>query len=209
MPDRKAKCPFDVHPAVAMVKKWVADLPAKTGRSLDEWSAVARTHGGAAPKRADIVDTLKTEYGLGTITCWQIYEYTWGQATWEGDDATYLANAVKYVDDQYRGAKAHFRPLFDAVMAHVRASLPGVKVCPCKTIVPFYRDRVFAEVRPATKTRFELCLALESTPYMAPLMVNPRAKGNNRLRHMIALTGIDDFNATAKKWLKKAYEMDA
>ena len=28
---------YSIHPGVVMVQKWVAELPAKTGRSLDEW----------------------------------------------------------------------------------------------------------------------------------------------------------------------------
>jgi hypothetical protein len=30
-----SKSPYSVHPGVAMVQKWMAELPAKTGRSLE------------------------------------------------------------------------------------------------------------------------------------------------------------------------------
>ncbi|CAN5132737.1 hypothetical protein BH11PLA2_BH11PLA2_41990 [soil metagenome] len=202
------KHPYDVHPGVAMMQKWVADLPAKTGRTLDEWSEVARKLGKKSNARKDIISKLKEEYGHGSNTAWHIYEYTFGRATWDGDADVYLANAAQYVDDQYAGTKAHFRPLFESVLAFVR-TLPGVKVCPCKSMVPFYRERVFAQVRPATKTRFEVCLALEETPFGGLLLLNPRAVGSDRQRHMIAMEAENDFNATAKKWLKKAYEQDA
>ena len=33
---------YDVHPGVAMVQKWEAELPAKTGRSLAEWAELVR-----------------------------------------------------------------------------------------------------------------------------------------------------------------------
>jgi hypothetical protein len=33
---------YSVHPGVAMVQKWIADLPAKTGRDLDSWMAFIR-----------------------------------------------------------------------------------------------------------------------------------------------------------------------
>ena len=29
--------PYSVHPGVLMVQKWITDLPAKTGRSFEEW----------------------------------------------------------------------------------------------------------------------------------------------------------------------------
>ena len=28
---------YDVHPGVAMVQKFVAELPGKTGKTLDQW----------------------------------------------------------------------------------------------------------------------------------------------------------------------------
>ena len=35
----KSKNPYSVHPGVAMVQKWIADLPKKTGRTLEQWIA--------------------------------------------------------------------------------------------------------------------------------------------------------------------------
>jgi hypothetical protein len=37
MPTKAAKSIYSVHPGIAMVQKWVKELPQKTGRSLDEW----------------------------------------------------------------------------------------------------------------------------------------------------------------------------
>jgi hypothetical protein len=39
----KKKTLYSVHPGVAMVQKWVATLPEKTGRSLEEWIALVET----------------------------------------------------------------------------------------------------------------------------------------------------------------------
>ncbi|HJY86909.1 MAG TPA: hypothetical protein VKE24_08740 [Candidatus Acidoferrales bacterium] len=33
---------YGVHPSVAMVQKWVAELKEKTGRSLEEWIALVK-----------------------------------------------------------------------------------------------------------------------------------------------------------------------
>jgi hypothetical protein len=35
----KRKSLYGVHPGVAMVQKWIRDLPGKTGRTLEEWMA--------------------------------------------------------------------------------------------------------------------------------------------------------------------------
>ena len=35
-----------------------------------------------------------------------------------------------------------------------------VKACPCKTMVPFYRTHVFAQIKPSTNSRIDLGFAL-------------------------------------------------
>src|SRR6202012_4520750 len=89
-----------------------------------------------------------------------LVEYTNDTATWDGDPELYLQQAVKYVDDMFAGGKAQLRPIFDLLMAEVRKLGADVRVCPCKTIVPFYRNHVFAQANPATKTRIDLGFAL-------------------------------------------------
>ena len=37
---------YSPHPGVAMVQKWIAELPAKTGRSLDAWVALIQASRG-------------------------------------------------------------------------------------------------------------------------------------------------------------------
>ena len=97
----------------------------------------------------------------------------------------------------------------DRVRSFVRTLGDDVKVCPCKTIVPFYRKRVFAELKPATKTRLELSFPLGEIVEEPPLKRNPRANDKDRLRHTIDLAGPKDFGAVAKKYLKLAYKLDA
>ncbi len=203
----KSRSLYDVHPGVAMVRKWVAELPAKTGRTLEQWADVYRKLEKKYPARRELTAFAKQEYGLGSITADQIWEYSFGKQTWEGDDATYLAHAVEYVDDAYR-SKPHFRPLFEKLVDFARTLGDDVRICPCKTMVPLYRKRVFAEMRPATKTRFELALCLVDVPFDELLQLNPRAKGNDRQRHIIRMETEKDFTATVKKWLKTAYQQD-
>lgn len=198
---------YDVHPGVAMVAKWVADLSAKTGRTLEQWSDVCRKL-PQEPRKANVA-VLKSEYGLGTVTAEQIYEFTFAHQTWDGDPVNYLRMADEYVAGQYAGAKAALFPIFETVVSHVRTLGKDVKVCPCKTIVPFYRTRVFAQISAPTRTRVELAFVLGEVPFDPPLLPNPKAKGNDRLRHLMHLAAPGDFNAAAKKWLAAAYKADA
>lgn len=198
---------FDVHPGVAMVRKWADELPAKTGRTLDQWAEVVRRCGRKTIREQ--AAWLKEHHGFGSNTAWHIAEYAADSATWDGDPDIYLRQAAGYVEGMFAGAKAGLRPIFEALVAAARDLGGDVKVCPCKTIVPFYRNHVFAQVKPATKTRLEFAVAIGDRKPTGKLRPNPRAKGNDRLTHLFELTTEKDVAAEVRKWLKVAYDADA
>ncbi|MFO0937168.1 MAG: DUF5655 domain-containing protein [Gemmataceae bacterium] len=197
---------YQVHPGVGMVKKWVDALPEKTGKTIEEWSLeLSRLKfPDSAARRA----WLKSEHGFGTNEASWMAEYSQGKHTWDFVPEIYLEQARKHVEAQYAGPKTDLKPILDAILDFARGLGDDIRICPCKTMVPIYRNRVFAEVRPATRTRVELALALDETPMNEPFVANPRARGNDRLRHLLCFHELKDFNATAKKWLKKAYALD-
>jgi hypothetical protein len=198
---------FDVHPGVAMVKKWADELPAKTGRTLDQWAEVVRRCGRETVR--DRAAWLKGQHGFASNTAWWIAEYAADSATWEGDPEIYLRQAAGYVEGMFAGAKAGLRPIFEALVAAARELGGDVKVCPCKTIVPFYRSHVFAQVKPATRTRLEFAVAIGDRRPTGKLRPNPRAKGNDRLTHLFELSAEKDVTPEVRKWLKIAYDADA
>jgi hypothetical protein len=199
---------FDVHPGVAMVQKWVAELPAKTGRTLDQWAELIRKL--KQPTAKEKRDHLKAEYGLGTVAAGWLAEAADGTATWDADPESYLRAADDYVAAMYAGAKAHLYPIFEKLIETGRALGDDVLVCPCKTMVPLYRARVFAEIKPTTRTRVDLSLALDEVAESGVLKVNEqRVKKGDRLTYIIALESPKDVTAEVKKWLKAAYKKDA
>jgi uncharacterized protein DUF4287 len=67
-----SKTLYGVHPGVAMVEKRIAEMKMKTGRSLEEWIALATKEG---PKEDKARRTwLKTKHNLGTNSAWWISE---------------------------------------------------------------------------------------------------------------------------------------
>src|SRR5436309_2229087 len=70
---------YDVHPGVAMVRKWTDELPARTGRTLDEWADLVRRCGRDGLK--DRAAWLKERHGFGSNTAWWIAEYAADSAT--------------------------------------------------------------------------------------------------------------------------------
>src|SRR5207249_1895814 len=104
---------YSVHPGVAMVQKWVAELKEKTGRSLDEWIELVRKEG--PPEEKDRRDWLKTEHGFGTNSAWWIAERAKPaseRGIHEDDPESYLKAAEQYVEGMFAGSKAGLRPIY-------------------------------------------------------------------------------------------------
>jgi Domain of unknown function (DUF5655)/Domain of unknown function (DUF4287) len=204
---KAAKSIYSVHPGVAMVMKWVADLKEKTGRTLEEWSALIRKEGPATV--AERGRWLKEKFKIGSNTAWWLAERADGQPTWDESPEAYLAIAPKYVDDMFSGPKTALRPIYEDLLKLGRSLGDDAKFCPCKTIVPFYRNHVFAEVKPATQKRIDFGLALGDTKATGKLIDTGGFKKKDRITHRIALEHIKGIDAELNKWLRVAYERDA
>lgn len=198
---------YSVHPGVAMVMKWVADLKEKSGRSLEEWQTYIRKNGPddlAARRR-----WLKEKHGIGTNTAWWLAERADGQPTWDESPDAYLAIAPTYVDGMFSAGKAGLRPLADSLMKLAREVGADIKLCPCKTIIPFYREHVIAEIKPSTRTRIDFGLALgKGTAFTARLKDTGGIAKKNRITHKVEITKPEDIDAEVKKWLRLAYDRD-
>ena len=197
---------YDVHPGVLMMQKWVAELPQKTGRSLEQWTRLVKKQGPTTEKERR--EWLKTKHQLGTNSAWWIAEHSVGKGGEDSDPQSYLAAAVKYVDEMFGGAKAGLRPIYQALLELGRGLGPDVKVCPCKTIVPFYRKHVFAQVKPSTRTRIDFGLALRKTKTPKRLIATGGLSKGDRLTHRFEIGSLSDIDAEVKTWLRKAYDLD-
>lgn len=200
---------YSVHPGVAMLQKWVAELKPKTGCSLDEWIKHIRVMG---PKDEKLCrEWLKEKHKLGTNTAWWLAEKAFAAPGALSDDSpeAYLAACPAYVENMYAGPKAALRPVHDAIVKLAQQLGDDVKICPCKTIVPLYRRHVFAEIKPATNKRIDLGFALEDEPFTSRLLDTGGRAKKNRITHRVALTSPDEIDLQVKRWLKQAYERDA
>ena len=211
MPARKTsgKSRYGVHPGVAMVQKWVGELKAKTGRSLEEWLAFMKKEGPAT--EAARRDWLKTKHCLGTNSAGWLAERSVGKGGEEDSPEAYLRAAARYVEEMYAGGKSHLRPIYDALLDLGLAAGPDAKACPCKTMVPLYRNHVFAQIKPTTQTRIDLgfCfLKLGKKPPKRFIDTGGARKGD-RITHRVEITSPAQIDAEVKHWLKTAYELDA
>jgi hypothetical protein len=196
---------YSVHPGVAMVQRAIAKLPAKTGRTLEEWIALIKKR-GVTDIRATR-DWLKREHKLGTNYATWLAERAAGKSE-DGDPDKYLEMAERYVDEMFSGAKAALRPIYDALLKFALAIGKDVKACPCKTIVPLYRNRVFAQIKPATRSRIDLGLSLGDMKTPKRVIETGGLKKNDRITHRIEIRSHADIDGEMTRWLLKAYQLD-
>jgi len=197
--------PYSPHPGIGMVRNWIDTLKEKTGRSLEEWLRLIEEQGPADEKERR--DWLKSEHGLGTNSAWWLAERSVGKGEEDGDPDLYLQSALGYVDAMFAGREA-LRPVYDALLELGLSLGPDVKACPAKTIVPFYRKHVFAQIKPATKTRIDLGFALRDTPATGRLIDTGGFAKKDRITHRIPVASLADIDGEVRSWLRKAYEMD-
>jgi predicted transport protein len=201
--------PYDLHPSVAYVQTVLANLRTKTGRTAEEWVKQIRSQGLVEPKA---IQTWLKAQGLGGTQAGLVIQRARTAPGHAFDDTPegYLAAAPRYVEGQYGGKKAALRPLFEQIVTLVRGLGPDVKVCPCETIVPFYRNHVFAEVKPLA-SRLDLGLALGDPAKVKDPGGRLKDTGGftkkDRITHRVEITDEDDL-ATALPWLQRAYERD-
>ena len=201
-----AKSLYSVHPGVAMVQKWIKELPEKTGRSVDQWIALVRESGPATEKERR--EWLKKEHKLGTNSAWWIAERVEGKGSEEDSPEAYLQTAEEFVETQYSGARAALRPFYDQLLKLGFSMGKEVKACPCKTMVPLYRNHVFAQIKPSTNTRIDLGLALGNMKTPKRLIDTGGYEKKDRITRRIEVTSKADIDDDLKRWLRKAYEMD-
>jgi hypothetical protein len=202
---KAAKSTYDVHPSLSMFQSVLAGLKQKIGKDLEEWIKFVEKEGPASEEDRRL--WLKTRHGLGTNYAWWIAERSVGKGD-DGSQETYLQQAEEYVEEMYSGAKESLRPIFEALLSLGRSLGKDVRVCPCQTIVPLYRKHVFAQIKPTTRTRIDLGLALKDTRVPKRLINTGGFAKKDRISHRIEITSLKDIDAEVKKWIKVAYEMD-
>jgi predicted transport protein len=165
-------------------------LMARTGQPLEHWVALVQASG--LDKFSDQMALLKTAHGIGH-----------GHASFicQAAKGRFEADPNDMLDGQYKGKEA-LRPLYEAI-AHYAAGLgPDVGIDPGKTAVSLRRNKKFANVVPASKTRIDLGLNLKGHPGTDRLLPE---KPGAMCTHKVKLESTGDFDAEVKAWMKEAY----
>ena len=201
---------YSIHPSIAYTQAIISNLQKKTGRSLEEWVSAVKQKGPAGEKA--IQEWLKG-HGLGSTQAWIVAERAVlanpSHAFLEDTPEGYLKAAETYVAAMYEGKKAPLKPLYDALLKLGLSLGKDVKACPCKTIVPLYREHVFAQLKPTTQSRLDLGLSLKDTPGKGRLISTGGFAKKDRISHRMEVKSLSDINDELRGWLEQAYQLGA
>ena len=103
----------------------VASLKEKTGKSMEQWTALARKSGKA--KHGELVAWLKSEHGIT-----HGYANLIAHGTLKSDSGAKIAAGDDLVAEMFAGDKAALRPIFDALMKAILAFGDDIEQSPKK-----------------------------------------------------------------------------
>ncbi len=113
------------------------------------------------------------------------------------------------VDAIFTEQKSWLRPIYEEILAFGSSVGADVKVCPCRTIVPFYRNHVIAQVKIPNRSRLDLGFALGNMKPTSGLIDTGGFAKKDRITHRMEIRSSEEFDDEAKKWFRRAYELDA
>jgi predicted transport protein len=172
-------------------------LKANTGRSLGQWTALARKTGKT--KHGEIVAWLKREHGLT-----HGYANLVAHGALQSDARARLAAGDDLVGQMLAGDKAALRPIFDALLQAVLGFGADVEQAPKKGYLSLRRKTQFATLHPSTRTRFDVGLKLKGVPPKGRL--EAAGSWNAMVTHRVRLESPTEVNQELIGWLRQAYD---
>lgn len=179
-------------PAAALATQ-LRNIEARTGRSLAQMREMLAASG--LSKHGELRSWLMAELGLGHGDANTVVH----MARQEAAPAAAEADPLEAI---YAGAKAHLRPLHEAVIAMVDAFGP-YEQAPKKANVSLRRKKQFALVGPATKDLLEVGLNHKALP------AHPRLKAlpaGGMCQYSVRLGSAAEIDAELRGWLRAAYD---
>ena len=183
-----AKTPAEIEAAM------LANLPATTGKSLEQWMAALAD--SPAAKHGEIVRWLKEQgvtHGYANLIAHQ-----------------HLASSAGQIEEQallaahYAGPKQELLPIYELLCARLRAMGPDVEFAPKKGYVSVRRGKQFALIQPSTKTRLDVGIQLKGAP--ASTRLETSGSFNAMVSHRVRLSSLQDVDVELLDWLRQAYE---
>ena len=179
------------------VQTQINNIQKKTGKTLEELSAIAKKSG--LSKHGELRDMFKEKLGLGhgdaNALVHAIFESDGTRAAKGKDEDAVL-------DEIYSGAKAGFRPIHDRLMKEI-ARFGEFEIVPKKGYVSLRRKKQFAMIGPKTNTRFEVGINAKDFKKNARLLEQPKGSMCN---YIVNVSDASEVDAELVAWIKFAFE---
>ncbi len=187
-----AKSPAEME--VAMLR----NFEEKTGKSMPQWLKIAKA--SKAVKHGELIKHLKSEHGVT-----HGYANLIAHTAFKSAASTSGVSDDELVDQQYAGAKAPLRPIYDALVAAIAKFGSECELAPKKAYVSLRRSKQFGLIQPSTKTRVDVGLNLKGTKPTERLEAS--GSFNSMVSHRVRLSDKKEVDKELIGWLKQAYEV--
>jgi hypothetical protein len=179
-----------------MTASMVANLGEKTGKAMPQWLKIVKA--SKLAKHGEIVKMLKGDHGM-----------THGYANLVAHEALReaagpAAGDTDLIAQQYAGAKAELRPIYDAIIDVVKKFGGDLEIAPKKAYVSLRRNKQFAIIQPSTKTRIDVGINLKGVAPAGRLEAS--GSFNAMVTHRVRVETPADVDAKLTGWLKDAYQ---
>jgi predicted transport protein len=182
-----------------MMAAVAASMKERTGRTLEEWVALVQASGIDPLDQNAVRRWLKTEHGVPQNSQWAIADAAARAAGWVPPTLD------EYIDEQYAGAKAGLRLIFERLRGILEGFGDDVKVEGRATYIPFIRRRQFAAVAAATRTRVDVGLRYTDPP--ASALLTP-ANAPGQATHKLSITSPSEIDDEVVGLLRAAYDQN-
>lgn len=169
----------------------IANMPEKTGKSLNEWLAILKTK--TFTKHSEAVNFLKKEHGVTHGFANTIVHLSKKDTT----------ETVDLVAAQYEKKQA-LKPIHDALKNYIKTLGNDIEFAPKKAYVSVRRKKQFVIIQPSTKTRLDLGLNLKGKE--ATNILENSGSFSAMCTHRIRLTNTEEISDDVQNWIKEAYE---
>lgn len=173
------------------------NIQKKSGKSLSELSEIVRSSG--LTKHGEIRDMLKSTLGLGHGDATAVVHIALQS---DGASAAKGKSMDAVLDEIYTGAKAHMRPIHEALMTRI-AAFGEFEIAPKKGYVSLRRKKQFAMLGPKTNTRFEVGINAKDMPEHPRLVAQPKA---SMCPFVVPLHDAEEVDAELVGWIRTAYD---
>jgi len=170
----------------------------RTGLSVEDFQKLADEHGLLRPgvKAGEVVNWLKTDYGLGHGHAMAMY------GTLRAIDAPKLS-AQDRVDQHFSGKRATWRPAYDKLLKQVRKFGTDVSTQAGNSYINLLRNGKKFGIVKVSAERLDIGIKLKGTEPNERLIIAGR--WNSMVTHRVMITSTAEIDRELVAWLREAY----